>query len=49
MLVSQEQEEVEVPHIKTLFSPTISLPSVKTYVSKEVDVALSLRPFGKII
>jgi hypothetical protein len=49
MLVSQEQEKVEVPHVKTLFSQTISLPSVKSYVGEEVDVALSLRPFRKII
>jgi hypothetical protein len=33
----QEQEEVEVPHVKALFSPTISLPFI--YVGEGVDVA----------
>jgi hypothetical protein len=37
MLVSQELKEVEVPHVKSLFSPTISLPFI--YVGEGVDVA----------
>jgi hypothetical protein len=37
MLVSQELKEVEVSHIKALFSPTILLPF--TYVGEGVDVA----------
>jgi hypothetical protein len=39
MLVSQELEEVEVPYIKALPSPTISLPFTKSYVDEVVDVA----------
>jgi len=38
MLVSQEQDEAEVPHVKTLFSPTISSLSDESYVDEEVDV-----------
>jgi hypothetical protein len=38
MLEQQKLEEVEVPHVKALFSPTISLPSIKSCVGEEVDV-----------
>ena len=37
--VQQKLEEVEVPHIIALFSPTISFSSIETYVREEVDVA----------
>jgi hypothetical protein len=38
---------VDVPYVKVLFSPTIPLPLIKPYVSEGVDVAGSLRPFGR--